>query len=417
MLQQERRVDEFVSRIQGLTSESSAFFRQLIKMTLQMDPLRRPSASEVIGFLEAGHFVAPSSPNTGGGSIRPVAAPATFVVLQASGLLVRSDIDVASGEVVRHPAGSLIRVVDQQKYGAGQLRGQVSAPTGWCTLEDNNGRTGVVQVRDGPVTRFRSWLRTCSAAAELSSDAMGQLPLNSVVVVYETRTVDGFVRARCTGVTAQSQLTTCWITVSDQAGNVCGEWIEEAGSVGGQAATAVSTQQNEAATIVNASMKTENTSIPYPLGVSGTRFPCEFRVVAAETKIRTGPSLETAQVSIIRRGDVVTATEKTMDRQGNVRVRVGTGWATWIAKNGTVMLQEVTSFTGRDPESGSEPNASELEKDQPAQLTGNAAVPAFMQPSDAPLSLRYCAKCGKGIISEKVKFCSGCGAPHQGPAH
>ena len=49
------------------------------------------------------------------------------------------------------------------------------------------------------------------------------------------------------------------------------------------------------------------------------------------------------------------------------------------------------------------------EQDEIAAVS-EAAVPAFMQPSDAPLSLRYCAKCGKGIISEKVKFCSGCGA-------
>jgi hypothetical protein len=141
--------------------------------------------------------------------------------------------------------------------------------------------------------------------------------------------------------------------------------------------------------------------IPFPRGVSSTRFPCEFRVVAAETKVRAGPALETAQVSTIRRGDVVTATEKTMDAHGNVRVRVGiylgTGWATWIAKNGTVLMQEVTE---------------------------TAATPAIM--SKGPIELtapssgspQFCSQCGSAL-GVSAKFCPECGtsAVAASPAH
>jgi hypothetical protein len=105
MLQQERRVDEFLMRIQCSSSESTDFFRQLIKKILQMDPSRRPSASEVIGFFEAGTLVAPvqtsqtpaGASNTGGGVVNPTTAgsvtsgPAMAAGPLALGLLTEKD--------------------------------------------------------------------------------------------------------------------------------------------------------------------------------------------------------------------------------------------------------------------------------------------------------------------------------------
>ena len=77
------------------------------------------------------------------------------------------------------------------------------------------------------------------------------------------------------------------------------------------------------------------------MDTSGVTFPAKFTVMVAETKVRAGPELASEHVTTIRKGDVVTATDKCMDATGNLRVKVETGWATWVGKNGKVLLQQV----------------------------------------------------------------------------
>ena len=107
MLQLERHVNDFVSRIEGSsesTAESAAFFRQLIAMTLQIDPSHRPSASEVIGYLKAGKCDAPvqasQSPggsSTDGGTVNSTtASPLTFGSLTATDRMWKKDTSSAT---------------------------------------------------------------------------------------------------------------------------------------------------------------------------------------------------------------------------------------------------------------------------------------------------------------------------------